>query len=55
MKKITFLFIFYSSFLYSQDELNIIYVDNHSTLNQFEIIQSKLDPLTESNFLFNLP
>ena len=51
MKKITFLFILYSSFLYSQEEINIIYVDNHSTLNQFELIQAKLTPLVNSEFL----
>ena len=51
MKRLTCVFLFYSSFVFSQEEINIIYVDNHATLNQFKTIQSNLDSLVTSDFL----
>lgn len=51
MKKLTLLIFFYSQLMFSQDVVNIFYVDNHETLSQFESIQNKLDSLIDTDFL----
>tara|TARA_B110000196_G_C20895297_1_gene543336 strand:+ start:231 stop:788 length:558 start_codon:yes stop_codon:yes gene_type:complete len=51
MKRLTFIFIFYSSFVFSQEEINIIYIDNNATVSQFDTIQSRIDALVTSDFL----
>ena len=46
---LVFIILSYSSIIFAQKELDIIYIDNHNTLNQFEIIESKLDSIIKDN------
>ena len=47
MKKTLILLLLSSQSIFSQNVINLIYVDNHETLNKFEEIQSKLDDIID--------
>ena len=48
---IILLFLLLSGSLFSQNELTIIYIDNHKTVSQFGVIQEQLTDLIDNNFL----
>lgn len=51
MKKTLILLLLSSQSVFSQNIINLIYVDNNETLNKYEEIQSKLDDIIDNNFL----
>jgi len=51
MKKTIILLLLSTQSIFSQNVINLIYVDNHETLNKFEEIQNNLDEIIDNNFL----